>query len=83
MPDARHIRAAARSVRIRARVIGLRRLAERTAEAHARGFGSEAELAALLVREDPLEARLAHAHFTSQERTTEASGFRTPLPRIP
>jgi signal transduction histidine kinase len=58
------------------RVIGLRRLAERTAEAHARGFGSEAELAALLVREDPLEARLAHAAGLPFKRWQSSSLFR-------
>lgn len=44
-----------RSVRRQARIIGLKRLATRTVEAYARGNGSEAELAALLVREDALE----------------------------
>jgi hypothetical protein len=56
-PDARRalVRRIARSILTRARVVGLRRMAERTAAAFARGNGSEAELAGSLVGEDALE----------------------------
>jgi hypothetical protein len=52
-PDERraYIRRAVRDVRTRASVILLKRRALETGEAYARGNGSEAELAGLLVRE--------------------------------
>ena len=58
LPDERQafIRRSVRAIMTKVRIIGLQRLAARTAEAYARGNGSEAELAALLVRENALEA---------------------------
>jgi hypothetical protein len=57
-PDARQafIRRSVRAVMTRARIIGLQRLALKTAAAYARSDGSEAALAGLLAREDALEA---------------------------
>jgi hypothetical protein len=45
-----------------ARILNLKRMADRTAAAFARSGGSEAELAALLVHEDALEAALRTAN---------------------
>jgi hypothetical protein len=50
------IRRSVRAIMTKVRIIGLQRLAARTAEAYARSDGSEAELARILARPDAREA---------------------------